>query len=229
MKSYKELKQAPDIPVEKRQSVSASYVDILLYPLPIRIFHWTLVASLSLTIISGLMISFTYTLVPMKHIRLVHISAGFVAFAIVIYRLGYAFVSGDYKNFSIKLKDFKTFPELAKYYFFLRKNPPPLRTKYNIGQKITMMSWLACIFYQTFAGIMLLNSSFVSSTSVISRLSRVILPQQLRTTKYFVSIYFIMTIMLHIYLAHTEDIAKSQSMLTGWVRVKRKNNNKNQG
>jgi hypothetical protein len=27
--------------------------------------------------------------------------------------------------------------------------------------------------------------------------------------------------MLHIYLAHTEDIAKTQSMLTGWVRVKR--------
>lgn len=204
------------------QSTSASYVNILLYPLPIRIFHLVLVISLSLTIISGLMISFTYTLVPMKTIRFVHISSGFVAFGIVLYRLGYAFVSGDYENFSIKLKDFKTLPELAKYYLFLRETPPPLRTKYNLGQKITMLSWLIGIFYQTIAGIMLLNPSFVSKSSVLSLLSRLILPQHIRTTKYFLSIYFVMTIMLHIYLAHTEDIAKSQSMLTGWVRVKTK-------
>jgi len=150
-----------------------------------------------------------------------------VAFSIVLYRLGYAFVSGDYINFSIKLKDFKTFPELAKYYLFLRQNPPPLRTKYNIEQKITILSWLIGIFYQTFAGIMLLNPAFVSKSTVLSIMSKLILPQQLRTTKYFISIYFIMTIMLHIYLAHTEDIAKSQSILTGWVRVKRKG--KNQG
>lgn len=222
MKSSKELKQAQDIPVKNGQSTSASYVNILLYPLPIRIFHLVLVISLSLTIISGLMISFTYTLVPMKTIRFVHISSGFVAFGIVLYRLGYAFVSGDYENFSIKLKDFKTLPELAKYYLFLRETPPPLRTKYNLGQKITMLSWLIGIFYQTIAGIMLLNPSFVSKSSVLSLLSRLILPQHIRTTKYFLSIYFVMTIMLHIYLAHTEDIAKSQSMLTGWVRVKTK-------
>ncbi|NLZ53243.1 MAG: hypothetical protein GX892_08865 [Thermoanaerobacteraceae bacterium] len=222
MKSSKELKQAQDIPVKNGQSTSASYVNILLYPLPIRIFHLVLVISLSLSIISGLMISFTYTLVPMKTIRFVHISSGFVAFGIVLYRLGYAFVSGDYENFSIKLKDFKTLPELAKYYLFLRETPPPLRTKYNLGQKITMLSWLIGIFYQTIAGIMLLNPSFVSKSSVLSLLSRLILPQHIRTTKYFLSIYFVMTIMLHIYLAHTEDIAKSQSMLTGWVRVKTK-------
>lgn len=220
MKSSKELKQAQDIPVKNGQGTSASYVNILLYPLPIRIFHLVPVISLSLTIISGLMISFTYTLVPMKTIRFVHISSGFVAFGIVLYRLGYAFVSGDYENFSIKLKDFKTLPELAKYYLFLRETPPPLRTKYNLGQKITMLSWLIGIFYQTIAGIMLLNPSFVSKSSGPSLLSRLILPQHIRTTKYFLSIYFVMTIMLHIYLAHTEDIAKSQSMLTGWVRVK---------
>lgn len=227
MKSSEELKRTQPEPLKTVQSTSASYVNILLYPLPIRVFHWVLVASLSLTIISGLMISFAYALFPMRTIRFVHISAGFVAFSIVLYRLGYAFVSGDYINFSIKLKDFKTFPELAKYYLFLRQNPPPLRTKYNIGQKITILSWLIGIFYQTFAGIMLLNPAFVSKSTVLSIMSKLILPQQLRTTKYFISIYFIMTIMLHIYLAHTEDIAKSQSIFTGWVRVKRKG--KNQG
>ena len=225
LKSFEESKEAQDIAVKKRNIVTISYVNILLYPLPIRIFHWVLVASLSLTIISGLMISCAYALVPMKSIRFIHISAGFVAFGIVLYRLGYAFMSGDYRNFSIKLKDFKTFPDLARYYLFLRENPPALRTKYNIGQKITMLSWLMGILYQTFTGIMLLNSSFVSKTSALALLSKLILPRYLRTTKYFISIYFVITIMLHIYLAHTEDIAKSQSMLTGWVRVKRKNNN----
>jgi len=221
LKSSKKLNQSHDIPVKNRQITSASYVNILLYPLPIRFFHWVLVISLSLTIISGLMISFAYALVPMKTIRFVHISSGFVAFGIVLYRLGYGFVSGDYRNFSINLKDVKTLPELVKYYLFLRENPPPLRTKYNIGQKITMLSWLIGIFYQTFAGIMLLNSSFISKGPIFFPLARLILPQYIRTTKYFLSIYFIITIMLHIYLAHTEDIAKTQSMLTGWVRVKR--------
>lgn len=222
LKSSKKLNQSHDIPVKNRQITSASYVNILLYPLPIRFFHWVLVISLSLTIISGLMISFAYALVPMKTIRFVHIFSGFVAFGIVLYRLGYGFVSGDYRNFSINLKDVKTLPELVKYYLFLRETPPPLRTKYNIGQKITMLSWLIGIFYQTFAGIMLLNSSFISKGPIFFPLARLILPQYIRTTKYFLSIYFIITIMLHIYLAHTEDIAKTQSMLTGWVRVKRK-------
>jgi len=224
LKFFKELKEAHNMPVKNIKIDSVSYVNILLYPLPIRIFHWALVASLSITIISGLMVSFAYAPIPMKIIRFVHISAGFVAFGIVLYRLGYGFLSGDYRNFSIKLEDFKTLPDLAKYYLFLRESPPPLRTKYNIGQKITILSWLIGVLYQTFAGIILLNSAYVPKDSIFLPLARLFLPQQIRTTKFFLTIYFIITIMLHIYLAHTEDIAKSQSMLTGWVRVKRENN-----
>ena len=228
MKSSEDISEPQDILVENKQRTSDTYVNILLYPLPIRIFHWVLVVSLSLTIISSIMISFTYPLLPMRTVRLIHISMGFIVLAIVLYRLGYGSVSGDYKNFSIKLKDFKTFPELVKYYLFLRDSPPPLRTKYNIGQKFTMFSWLIGIFYQSFAGIMLLNTSFISKGPIFFPLSRLILPQQIRVTKYYLNIYFIITIMLHIYLAHTEDIAKTQSMFTGWVRILRKNS-KNQG
>lgn len=223
LKSYKELKDIQDVTVNRFSSIA--YVNLLLYPLPIRIFHWLLVASLSLTIIFGLMISFAYPFLPMKVVRFVHVSSGFVAFGVLLYRIGYALLSGDYRNFSIKLEDFKTFPDLIKYYLFLRQNPPPLRTKYNIGQKIIMLSWLVGILYQTFAGIVLLNSSFVATDSLLSLLAKLTLPQHIRTTKFFLTIYFIVTIMVHIYLAHTEDIAKSQSMLTRWVRVKRKDGN----
>ena len=78
------------------------------------------------------------------------------------------------------------------------------------------------VFYLAFAGIMLLNASFVSKGPAFFPLARFILPQQIRVTKFFLTIYFIITIILHIYLAHTEDIAKTQSMFTGWVRVLRK-------
>jgi Ni/Fe-hydrogenase 1 B-type cytochrome subunit len=216
------IREPRDILAEDKQRTSDTCVNILVYPLPIRIFHWVLVFSLSLTIISGIIISFTYPLLTMRTVRFIHVSMGFIVLAITLYRLGYGFLSGDYKNFSIKLEDFKTFPELVKYYLFLREDPPPLRTKYNIGQKFTMFSWLMGVFYLAFAGIMLLNASFVSKGPAFFPLARFILPQQIRVTKFFLTIYFIITIILHIYLAHTEDIAKTQSMFTGWVRVLRK-------
>jgi len=201
---------------------SSDHKKILLYPLSIRIFHLVLIISLIITIITGIAISFSYALLPMRTIRLMHISGGFVAFAVVLFRLGYAAISGDYKNFSIKLADFRTIPDLVKYYMFMQQNPPPLRTKYNIGQKFTMFSWLIAILYQSFVGILLFNSSFISKGRAFFPLARLILPQQIRVTKYYLTIYFIMTIMLHIYLAHTEDIAKTQSMFTGWVRLSKK-------
>lgn len=222
MKSYDDMKECRNRIIKKNRGLPPTYIKVLLYPLPIRIFHFVLIVGLSLSIITGIIISFTFPILPMRTIRLIHVSSGFLALAIVLYRLGYAFICGDYKTFSIKLKDFKTIPELLKYYLFLRKSPPPLRTKYNIGQKFTMYSWLFGVFYLSFAGIMLLNASFVSKGPIFFPFARLILPQQIRVTKYYLTIYFIITIMLHIYLAHTEDIAKTQSMFTGWVRVAHK-------
>ena len=115
------IREPRDILAEDKQRTSDTCVNILVYPLPIRIFHWVLVFSLSLTIISGSIISFTYPLLTMRTVRFIHVS-GFIVLAITLYRLGYGFLSGDYKNFSIKLEDFKTFPTCE--IFFLKTTAP---------------------------------------------------------------------------------------------------------
>ena len=196
------------------------YSKLLINPLPVRIFHWSLVVSLSTAIISGLEISFTRPLVALRIIRFAHASAGLIALAVVFYRVGYAFISGDYKTFAINAEDIKTIPDLAKYYLFINKNPPPLRTKYNVGQKLIYLSWLLVILFLAFGGILLLNSFFITKGGVFVLVSRIILPQRLRMVKFSLTIYMVITIMLHIYLAHTSDIAKAQAMFTGWVRKK---------
>jgi len=198
------------------------YEKILLFPLPVRIFHWILVVSLSAAIISGLEISFAYPLTDMRIIRLIHVSSGLIALSVVIYRLGYALISGDYKNFSINMEDIRTLPDLVRYYLFLKSDTPPLRTKYNIGQKMVFLSWLFAIIFLAFAGIMLLNSFFIAKGTGFAFICGRILPQHLRMCKYYLTIYMVITIMLHIYLALTSDIAKAQAMFTGWVRKKPK-------
>lgn len=205
---------------EKKTLSSSNNKKILLNPLPVRIFHWTLVISLVFAISSGLQISFVKPLTTIRTVRFIHISSGLIALAIIIYRVGYALISGDYINFIITKKDIKTAPRFIKYYVFMEENLPPLDTKYNIGQKITFLSWLGVILFLSFGGILILNSFFITKGNMFFPISRIILPKRLRMAKYFLTIYLVITIMLHIYLALTSDIAKTQAMFTGWVQKK---------
>jgi len=209
------------VPVVGEQ-IQPATVKVLQNTAAIRVFHWILVASLTTALLTGLQVSFAEPLfLTMRTLRLIHMSGGFVAFAAVLYRIGYAFITGDYRNFSINFQDLKTFPHLIRYYLFLEKRPPKLRTKYNVGQKFVFFSWIICTFYLTFAGILLYNSYFSQSAYNFHFLQKMLPPVYNRLLKYYVTIYMLSTIMLHIYLAHTEDIAKSHSIFTGWIKVKK--------
>lgn len=199
---------------------------ILLFPAPVRIFHWIFAISLTIAILTGIVPGLeAYTrqpIMPLRTVRLLHVSSGFICLGAVIFRAGYAFISGDYKDFGINLQDIKTLPALVKYYLFIEKNPPPLRTKLNIGQKFIYLSWLVAIIYLSLTGILLLDSYFTAYGRFFYFLQRLILPQTNRFVRYHLTIYMIVTILVHIYLAHTEDIARSQAIITGWVRVRLK-------
>ncbi|MCR4430399.1 MAG: cytochrome b/b6 domain-containing protein [Tepidanaerobacteraceae bacterium] len=196
---------------------------LLLFPAPVRIFHFVLAASLTAAIATGIApglgLHFERPVLAMRYVRLIHASAGFIAFGAVIFRTGYALVSGDYKDFSINAQDIRTIPSLLGYYLFLRKEPPPLRTKLNVGQKLIYLSWFACIIYLSLAGMLLLYSYFDTMGWPFTFFQKALPPQRNRFIKYHVTIYLIATIIVHIYLAHTEDIARMQAIFTGWVRV----------
>jgi len=151
---------------------------ILLFPAAVRIFHWVLVASLTVTIITGLVPGLGLYILPMRTVRLLHASAGFIAFAAVIFRTGYAFTSGDYKEFSINIQDIKTIPALLKYYLFIEKDPPPLRTKFNVAEKIIYLSWLLAIFYLSLTGILLFHSYFGAKGWPFFVFERILPPQR---------------------------------------------------
>jgi len=213
---------------ESLSQESAFKKKILLFPAPVRIFHWVLVASLTVTILTGIVpglgLYLEKPILPIRTVRLLHASAGFIAFAAVIFRTGYAFTSGDYKEFSINIQDIKTIPALLKYYFFMEKDPPPLRTKYNVAQKIIYLSWLLAITYLSLTGILLFHSYFGAKGWSLMVFERILPPQRNRFIRYHITIYMVISIFTHVYLAHTEDIAKLQAMFTGWIRVKSKKN-----
>jgi len=209
------------VPTSWEQSLPYT-VKVLQNTVAIRIFHWVFVTSLSTALLTGLQVSFAKPLfLSMRTLRLIHMSGGLVAFSAMLYRIGYAFISGDYRNFSVNFQDLKTFPHLIRYYLFLEKRPPKLRTKYNVGQKFIFFTWILCVFYLTSAGILLYNSYFSQSLYNLHFFQKLLAPVYNRLLKYYITIYMISTIMLHIYLAHTEDIAKSRSIFKGWIKVKK--------
>lgn len=191
---------------------------ILHQPLAVRIFHWLFVAAIALKIITGLFISFGFTIQPLmldfRTVRLIHITTGMAAVYLLVFRVYYAFFTRDYKNFSFSTKDVTSFIELIKYYLFIRKKPPLFNNKYNTGQKLVYLSWLLLVIYLTITGFILLYKE------PLSPLARVLGGYQfIRLSKLIGTVYFAASVMVHIYLVLTEDPARLQSMFFGWLRV----------
>lgn len=190
---------------------------ILNQHLAIRLFHWPFAALMVIEIITGLFISFGISFPPFfnfRAVRLAHIATGITALYLVIFRIYYAFFTGDYKNFSLSRRDVSSAVELVKYYLFIRKTPPRLYGKYNTGQKLVYLSWALMVLYLSAAGIVLL---YTEPTGLPAKLLGGY--QLIRLSKLIGTVYFMVSVTVHVYLIVTEDPAKLQAMVTGWLRV----------
>ena len=177
-----------------------------------RIFHWLFALSILSLIISGFS---TYWPPSIEHgmavHNTVHRSLGFFATGLFWGWVYYHIVTQSYTDVWFRVREIKDLKGLFSYYFFFRKNLPRYG-KYNPGQKLIYTGWFFGFIFQFVTGLLLYTANFGNILPFPITL------QQLRFYHYAVALWFLGTTPLHIYLATTEDPAKLQAMLTGWVR-----------
>ena len=196
----------------KRASIKGEMV--LSQPIWVRIFHWGFAVSLTVILLSGLelhkpanFLNINYGKVLIAHLAFSWFALGFLAL-----RIADALIRQD-NSLIPKTHDIKLFPKLMAYYFFLRSDPPPHR-KYNSGQLLIYFSWLLLFLVASLLGL----ASYWQGKHLIWVWHMVGGFQILRWIKFAITIYFLATIPIHIYLSLTEDLSRLQAMVTGYER-----------
>lgn len=183
-------------------------------PIWVRIFHWGFAISLITVILTGLQLHRppSFLALNFSKVLLAHIVFSWFALGFLAIRFIDALIRHD-DSLIPKILDLKHFPQLIAYYFFLRSSPPPAR-KYNSGQLLIYFSWFVLFLLASFLGL----TSYWQGEHLIWVWRLVGGFQVLRLTKFIISIYFLATIPVHIYLSLTEDISRLQAMITGYER-----------
>ena len=183
-------------------------------PIWVRIYHWGFVISLTVVLLTGLQLhkpasflALNFSKVLMFHLVFSWFSMGFVAI-----RIADLLIRRD-DSLTPRIQDLKHFPQLMAYYFFLRSAPPPSR-KYNGGQLLIYFSWFLLFTVASLLGL----ASYWQGKYLIWVWHMVGGFQVLRWIKFAITIYFLATIPIHIYLSLTEDISRLQAMVTGYER-----------
>jgi Ni/Fe-hydrogenase 1 B-type cytochrome subunit len=186
---------------------------VLIQPLPIRIFHWVMVATVTTLVFTGLLF-YTNTdklQVPFRLFRLLHGTAGIILTANLLGHIYYYLVTRRYWEIILNMADLHNLRAFFAYYLFLRSDHPNFG-RYNPGQKLIYDSWALAGLLSAVAGFILLFPA--ETTSFQHWLGGL---ATLRLLKYGITIWFIVTIPVHIYLVFTEDPAKLQAIFTGYV------------
>ncbi|KLU67543.1 prokaryotic cytochrome b561 [Desulfosporosinus acididurans] len=187
---------------------------ILFQPLWVRIFHWGFALSLTGILLSGLELHkpAKFFAVSYGDMFKIHVISSWFALGFVALRCADAILRRD-QSLIPKLRDLKLFPKLLAYYLFLRTAPPPNR-KYNGGQSLVYSSWLLLFLIASLLGL----SSYWQGEHLIWVWRLVGGFQRLRWIKFMITIYFLATIPLHIYLSMTENLSHLQAMVSGYER-----------
>ncbi|OLN32350.1 cytochrome b/b6 domain-containing protein [Desulfosporosinus metallidurans] len=184
-------------------------------PIWVRICHWGFAFSLTVILLTGLELHQPASFLAL-HFALVlktHVVSSWFSLGFVTIRFADALIRKD-DSLIPRIHDLKRFPKLMAYYFFFRSSPPPSR-KYNSGQLVIYSSWILLFLVASFLGL----ASYWQGKHLIWLWRLVGGFQILRWIKFSITIYFLVTIPLHIYLTLTENISRLQAMITGYERT----------
>ncbi|EGW39803.1 cytochrome b/b6 domain-containing protein [Desulfosporosinus sp. OT] len=183
-------------------------------PIWVRVFHWGFAASLTVLILTGLELHKPASFLALNYgkVLIAHIASAWFALGFMAIRIVDTLLRHDYSLIP-RIHDLKRFPKLMAYYFFLRSTPPPSK-KYNSGQLLIYFSWVLLFLIASLLGL----ASYWQGQHLIWVWRLVGGFQVLRWIKFTITIYFLATIPVHIYLSLTEDISRLQAMITGYER-----------
>ncbi|WP_407313787.1 cytochrome b/b6 domain-containing protein [Desulfosporosinus sp. SB140] len=187
---------------------------ILFQPLWVRIFHWGFALSLTGILLSGLELHKPAEFLAVNYGDMfkIHVISSWFALGFVAIRCTDALLRRDHSLIP-KLHNFKLFPKLLAYYLFLRTSPPP-RRKYNSGQALMYFSWFLLFLLASLLGF----ASYWQGEHLVWAWRLVGGFQHLRWIKFTITIYFLATIPVHIYLSLTENLSHLQAIVSGYER-----------
>ncbi|MBO8169583.1 MAG: cytochrome b/b6 domain-containing protein [Thermoanaerobacteraceae bacterium] len=184
----------------------------LVQPLPVRIFHWLTATIVFTLVLTGLYINNpTFLDLPLWWVRKVHFYFSFLFIAnFTLYTYYYA-ITRKYPEVLFMPGDIKKMPRLLAFEFFL-ENTQPNFGRYNPGQKLLFTAWFLLALVLICDGLVLY---FINLAQNI--FYPLALVNTLRMIIYFGTVFFAISIPVHIYLAVTSDPAKVQAMVTGYI------------
>lgn len=186
------------------------------HPLPAVLLHGVHVLSMLVLIATGLYIHRPFLTGAMGAVRSAHFVAMFALLATTVARVYWAFFgrgsagSGsrrrvpDWTHFAPEAANKGQLLEMAKYYLFLRPTHPR-SAKYNALQKGDYVVWLLLIALQALTGFALWAPTAPTLLPLTYAFGG---PAQMRVDHYLVMWLFIVTVMVHVYLAIAEGAAQ---------------------
>lgn len=187
---------------------------VFMHPLPVRIIHWSNMLSISLLTWSGLYIHSPVSLKilgSMDDARFLHFVCMYIVTWGIIYRLLYAVITGDHRDWVFRPQDLKDLPSLIKYYLFLSDHHPHFE-KYNPGQKMLYTLWPVLLMVQVVTGFAMYIPAQLGWLAEL--LGGIAL---LRQIHYLITWVFICTAAVHIYLVLLSGWKVLRSMVTGYI------------
>ena len=185
---------------------------LLLNPLAIRIFHWIMVLTVSYLVITGLYLHDPKVNLPFGLLRKTHLLAGIILIINLLGQIYYYSITGKYTEVLFTTRDIPNLRSFFRYSLFIADNHPNYG-RYNPGQKGLFTVWSLVVILSGLAALPHLLPDYASWLSrPLGGLmgSRVIF--------YAITMFFLVTIPLHLYLVFTEDPAKLQAMFSGYLK-----------
>jgi Ni/Fe-hydrogenase 1 B-type cytochrome subunit len=163
-------------------------------------------------VVTGLLLdSPPESIIPINLLRKVHTLFGFVLIFNTLGQFYYYAVTRRFTEVIFLPRDVVNLRSFLRYMLFA-KDALPNYGRYNPGQKLTFTVWWLIIIA---ASVVSMASVFPSETIWLQRLVGGL--GNVRIFKYVITLFFVATIVLHVYLALTEDLAKLQAMITGYI------------
>jgi len=145
-------------------------------------------------------------------IRKIHSITGVVLIFVFFSQVYYYCYTGKFTEIVLLPRDIVFCRSFLRYYLFLTKQHPNFG-RYNIGQKLIFSAWGAAVVVAGCTGVVLfLPETLEQLEWLFGGLMRI------RMLHYFVAVFFLASIPLHLYLVFTEEPAKLQAMFTGFVQ-----------
>lgn len=186
---------------------------LLLHPLPIRIFHWTIFCCVITLVVTGLYLHEPpqFLNLPMGLARKLHGIFALLLCTTLFGQIYYYTVTGKFTEIVLLPRDWSNVRSFLRYYLFITEHHPNFG-RYNPGQKLLFTLWGLAVLAAFITGVGLF---FPEESTWLQRLLGGL--ANMRVIQYTIAMIFLGSLPLHIYLVFTEDPAKLQAMFTGWI------------